>query len=291
MFTGSGVAVVTPFNKDGSVNYSALKGLVEFHLQNSTDAIIVCGTTGEASTLTDNEQLEVIRFVVEAVNKKIPVIAGTGSNHTEHGIELSKGAEKCGADGLLVVTPYYNKTTQKGLLAHYTDIAKNVNIPIIMYNIPPRTGLNMLPETMQKLCQIENIVGVKEASGNIGQVAKIAALCGESFNIYSGDDNMVLPMMALGGKGVISTAANIIPRDMHDMTAQYLSGNLKKALEIQLAILPLVDAIFCEVNPIPIKTALNLMGKNAGYYRKPLVEMEEKNLEHLKTAMKDYGLI
>lgn len=291
IFTGSGVAIVTPFNEDETINYPELKKLIEFQIENGTDAIIICGTTGEASTLTDEEQIDCVRYAVEVVNKRIPVIAGAGSNHTAHAIELAQGCEKAGADAVLLVTPYYNKTTQKGLIEHYKMIAESINIPIILYNVPSRTGLNITPKTCYELSKIKNIVAIKEASGNISQVAEIAALCEPDFDIYSGNDDQVLPLLSLGGKGVISVLANVAPRDTHDMVMSYLEGDTKRATKLQLDTLNLINALFCETNPIPVKAAVNLMGFNAGKCKMPLCSMEDKNFERLKEAMKDYGLI
>ena len=291
LFTGSGVAIVTPFNENGSINFDSLKNLIEFQIKNNTDAIIICGTTGESSTLSNEEHLEAVRFTVDTVNKRIPVIAGAGSNDTEHGVYLCKEAQKAGADGLLLVTPYYNKTTQKGLIEHYKRMAHSVDIPILLYNVASRTGLNIAPQTVYELSKIENIVGIKEANGNISQVTQIAALCGEDFAIYSGNDNEILPVLALGGKGVISVVANILPQETHDLTQRFFDGDIKGSRELQLKLLPLIDALFLEVNPIPVKAALNLMNMNAGKYRRPLLEMEAHNLEILKKEMKNYGLI
>ena len=291
IFTGSGVAIVTPFNEDETINYPELKRLIEFQIENSTDAIVICGTTGEASTLTDEEQIECIKFTVEVVNKRVPVIAGAGSNHTAHAIELAQGCERVGADAVLLVTPYYNKTTQKGLIKHYKMIAESINIPIILYNVPSRTGLNITPQTCYELSKIKNIVGIKEASGNLSQVAEIAALCGEDFHIYSGNDDQILPVLSLGGLGVISVLANIMPKETHDMVASYLEGDSKKATKMQLEYLHLINELFSETNPIPVKTALNLMDFNVGNCKMPLCEMDNKNLENLKEAMKDAGLL
>jgi len=291
IFVGSGVALVTPFDENGAVNYDVLARLIEFQLDNGTDAIITCGTTGEASTLTDDEQIEVIRFTVDRVKKRVPVIAGAGSNFTEHGIALCRLAQKAGADALLLVTPYYNKTTQKGLIAHFNAQAAAVDIPVILYNVPSRTGLNMTPETVNALSYTENIVAIKEASGNITQVVEIAALCDGRLDIYSGNDDQVVPLLSLGGKGVISVAANIIPKQMHDLVTRYLSGDTQGGLALQLGIMGLYRALFCEVNPIPVKAAMNMMGLQAGGYRKPLVEMEPAHLAFLEKEMKAYGLI
>ena len=291
IFTGSGVAIVTPFNEDETINYPELKKLIEFQIENGTDAIIICGTTGEASTLTDEEQIDCVRYAVEVVNKRIPVIAGAGSNHTAHAIELAQGCEKAGADAVLLVTPYYNKTTQKGLIEHYKVIAESINIPIILYNVPSRTGLNITPKTCYELSKIKNIVAIKEASGNISQVAEIAALCGPDFDIYSGNDDQVLPLLALGGKGVISVLANVAPRYTHDMVASYLNGDTKTATKMQLDTLHLINMLFCETNPIPVKAAVGLMGYNTGNCKMPLCEMDENNFENLKKAMEDFGII
>lgn len=291
IFTGSGVAIITPFNEDETINYPELKKLIEFQIENGTDAIIICGTTGEASTLTDEEQIDCVRYAVEVVNKRIPVIAGAGSNHTSHAIELAQGCEKAGADAVLLVTPYYNKTTQKGLIKHYKMIAESINIPIILYNVPSRTGLNITPKTCYELSKIKNIVAIKEASGNISQVAEIAALCGPDFDIYSGNDDQVLPLLAIGGKGVISVLANVAPRYTHDMVASYLNGDTKTATKMQLDALHLINMLFCETNPIPVKAAVGLMGYNTGSCKMPLCEMDENNFENLKKAMEDFGII
>ncbi|MBO4898252.1 MAG: 4-hydroxy-tetrahydrodipicolinate synthase [Clostridia bacterium] len=288
-FTGSGVALVTPF-KDGKVNFDKLGELIEFHIENSTDALIICGTTGEAATMPDEEHLSVVEYAVKKSNGRVPIIAGAGSNDTVHGVNLCKRAEAVGADALLLVTPYYNKATQKGLIKHYTLMAEAVKIPVILYNVPSRTGVNILPETLLKLSEVPNIVGVKEASGNIGQVAKIAALCGDKIAIYSGDDNMTLPIMSLGGVGVISVIANILPKETHDLTQKFFDGDIEGSRELQLRMLDLINAMFIEVNPIPVKTAMNLLGYELGDLRLPMCEMEESNLEKLKKVMKDYGL-
>lgn len=290
LFKGSGVAIVTPYKEDG-IDFDKLGELIDWHIAEGTDALIICGTTGEASTMTENEQKEAIRFAVEATDGRIPVIAGTGSNNTNHAIEMSKYAEEIGADGLLVVTPYYNKTTQKGLVAHYTAIADNVNIPIIVYNVPGRTGVNVLPKTLEKLSKHKNIIAVKEASGDISQVAEIARICPKDFSIYSGNDDMVVPLMSLGGKGVISVVANIAPKDTHDMTMAFLNNDIEKAREIQLNMLGLIKALFIETNPIPIKTAMNLLGIDVGNLRLPLTDMVYSNLEKLKYELKEYGLL
>lgn len=290
IFTGSGTAIVTPFNNDGTINFSALENIINFQIENNTDAIIICGTTGEASTLTDEEQIDAIKFTVDVVKKRVPVIAGAGSNHTESGVNLCEKSEEVGADGLLIVTPYYNKTTQKGLIKYYETIASSVSLPIIMYNVPSRTGLNIEPSTVLHLSKISNIVGIKEASGNISQIAKICTYANDEFYVYSGNDDHILPVLSLGGKGVISVLSNIIPKDVHNMVKLFLDGNITDSLNIQLNAMELINSLFSEVNPIPIKTALNLMGFNAGKLREPLVEMEEQNLQRLKTSMKNYGL-
>ena len=287
-FTGSGVALITPF-KNGSVDFDKLGELIDFHINNKTDAIIVCGTTGEAATMPDAEHLSVIEYTVKKADGRITVIAGTGSNDTAHGIELSKKAEALGADALLTVTPYYNKATQKGLVIHFNAIADAVHIPIILYSVKGRTGVNIAPQTLFELSKHPNIVAVKEASGDIGQVAEIAALCGDNLAIYSGDDNMTVPVMSLGGVGVISVIANILPEETHDLTAKFLEGDIKGARELQRHMLEIMGAMFYEVNPIPVKTAMNLLGFNVGDLRLPLCEMEEANLNKLKKALTNYG--
>ena len=292
VFTGAGVAIVTPMHEDGTVNFEKLGELLEEQISAGTDAVIICGTTGESSTLTHEEHLEAIKYTVEKVNHRIPVIAGTGSNCTETAIYLSKEAESYGADALLLVTPYYNKATQKGLKIHYTAIANAVKLPVIVYNVPSRTGCNVLPETMADLVKnVDNIVGIKEASGNISQVAKLMSLVGDQIELYSGNDDQIVPIMALGGKGVISVLSNVAPAKTHEIAASYLEGDVEKSRRMQLEAIELIDALFCEVNPIPVKTALNLMGKEVGPMRGPLCEMEEKNVERLKKAMKDYGIL
>lgn len=291
IFTGAGVALVTPMNADGSVNFEKMKELIEFQIANDTDALIICGTTGEATTISDEDQIECVRFAKEVAAGRVPVIAGAGSNDTAHCIELAQACEKAGADGVLLVTPYYNKATQKGLILHYTAIANAINIPIILYNVPGRTGCNLAPKTVYELSKVENIVAVKEASGNLSQVAEIAALCGPDFDIYSGNDDQILPVLSLGGKGVISVLSNVAPKETHDMVAKFLEGDVQGAIKLQLDAIELIGALFCEVNPIPVKTALNLMGYEVGACKLPLCEMEPKNLETLKTAMTNYGLL
>ena len=288
IFTGSGVAIITPFHENG-VDFERLTELLEFHVANGTDSIIICGTTGEASTMPDEEHLSVIEHAVKVINKRIPVIAGTGSNDTEHCIKLSQEAEKLGVDGLLVVTPYYNKTSRLGLIKHYEAVADSVNIPIILYNVPGRTGMNIPVPTLKVLAQHKNIVGIKEASGNISYTAQIAAKVPE-LDIYSGNDDMIVPVMSLGGKGVISVLANVAPKETHELCASYLRGDVETAKNLQLKYLDLVDCLFIEVNPIPVKTAVNLMGMNAGKLRMPLCEMEEANLLKLRQAMIDAGI-
>lgn len=289
IFTGSGVALVTPFNENG-VDFDALGKLIDFQIENKTDALIICGTTGEASTMPDSEHLSVIGFAVERVNGRIPVIAGTGSNDTAHGIELAKNAEKLGVDGLLLVTPYYNKASQKGLVLHYKAIANAVNIPIILYNVPSRTGLKIDIASAKELAKVENIVGFKEASGDMSYAVQLAAECPE-LAIYSGNDDLNVPIMSLGGKGCISVLANVMPKETHDMCAKYLEGDTEGALKLQLELLDLIKALFIEVNPIPAKTALNLMGMNVGNLRLPLCDMTESNLATLKQVLKKHNLI
>lgn len=292
VFRGAGVAIVTPMNEDGSVNYEKLGELLEEQIAGHTDAVIICGTTGESSTLSHEEHLDVIRYAINKVNKRIPVIAGTGSNCTETAVYLSKEAEKAGADGLLLVSPYYNKATQKGLILHYTKIAQAVSIPVILYNVPSRTGCNILPETVAYLVEhVENIVGVKEASGNISQVAKLMRLTNGEIELYSGNDDQIVPILSLGGCGVISVLSNVAPQQTHDITEAWFAGDIQKSCRLQLEAIDLIDALFCEVNPIPVKTALNLMGKEVGPMRGPLCEMEEKNEARLEKAMKDYGIL
>ena len=291
IFEGSGVAIVTPFDADMKVNYNKLEELIDFQIEGGTDCIVICGTTGEASTLTDDEQIECIKVAVERTAGRVPVMAGTGSNDTLHGIELSKKAAKVGADALLQVTPYYNKTSQRGLIAHFTDIAKAVDIPIMLYNVPSRTGLNITPATAKALAELDNVVAIKEASGNIGQVVELAAATEGRLDIYSGNDDQIIPLLSLGGKGVVSVVANILPKQTHDIVAKYLSGDQKGALELQLQYLSLINALFCEVNPIPIKAALNLMGMEVGETRRPLYPMDPANLEFLRTRMTQAGIV
>lgn len=293
IFTGAGVAIVTPFHQDGSVNYEAFKKNIEGQIAGGTDAIIVCGTTGEASTLSHEEHLDVIRCCVEQVNHRIPVIAGTGSNCTETAIYLSQEAEKIGADGLLLVTPYYNKCTQKGLLEHFKMIAESVSIPIILYNIPGRTGgVLIAPETVCTLCrEVKNIVGVKDATGNISGVAKLMQMAKGDVDVYSGNDDQIVPILSLGGKGVISVLSNVAPRQTHDICQMYFDGNVAGSRDLQLKAIPLIDGLFCEVNPIPVKKAMNLMGLEAGTLRRPLTEMEDAHVPALEKAMKEFGIL
>ncbi|MFH1823669.1 MAG: 4-hydroxy-tetrahydrodipicolinate synthase [Candidatus Firestonebacteria bacterium] len=290
MFKGSIVALVTPF-KNGKVNEKKINELVEFHIKNKTSGIIPCGTTGESPTLSYEEHRRVIEIVVKAVRGKIPVMAGTGSNSTEEALELTKFAENAGVDGVLLVSPYYNKPTQKGLYLHFKKIAESVNIPMILYNIPGRCGVNIEPETMAKLSQIKNIIGVKEASGSLDQVSKIIGLCGDNFDVLSGDDSLTLAMMAVGAKGVISVIANIVPKETADMVDSFLKGNLKKARELHYKLLPIMKIMFIETSPIPIKTAMNLAGMDVGELRLPLCEMEENNLKKLQEVLKKYNLM
>ncbi len=291
VFKGAAVAIITPMFENGEVNYPKLGEIIEFQIANKTDAIVICGTTGEASTLSHEEHIEVIDYCVKKVAKRVPVIAGTGSNSTETAIYLSQEAEKSGADALLVVTPYYNKATQKGLIAHYTAVAESVELPIIMYNVPGRTGCNIAPETAATLVRnVKNIVGIKEASGNISQVAKLMSICGDEIELYSGNDDQIVPLMSLGGLGVISVLSNVAPKETHDIVEMYLDGDVRGSMELQLKAIPLIDQLFCEVNPIPVKAGMNLMGFEVGPLRMPLTEMEDAHKENLKAAMKDFGI-
>jgi len=292
IFKGAGVAIVTPMNEDLSVNYDKFAEIIDEQIANGTDAIIVCGTTGEAATLSHEEHLDCIRFAVKHVNKRVPVIAGTGSNCTETAIYLSTEAEKAGADALLLVSPYYNKATQKGLVEHFADTANAVKIPCILYNVPSRTGCNILPKTAVKIAELcSNVVAIKEASGNLSQVAELAALSKGRLDIYSGNDDQVLPVLSLGGIGVISVLSNVAPKQTHDMVMEFLNGNVKEATKLQLDAIDLIGSLFCEVNPIPVKVAMNLMGKNVGPLRKPLCQMEEANELRLKKSLENYGLL
>lgn len=292
IFKGAGVAIITPMHEDGSVNYEKLEEILEFQIANSTDAIVICGTTGESATMTHGEHLKTIKFTIDKVAKRVPVIAGTGSNCTETAIMLSKEAASYGADAILVVTPYYNKATQKGLIAHYTAVAESVpETPVIMYNVPSRTGCNLQPATVAALVKnVKNIVGIKAASGDLSQIAKMVSLAGEELELYSGNDDQILPMLSLGGLGVISVLSNVAPQQTHDMVMKYLEGDVKEATRMQIEAIPLINALFCEVNPIPVKAAMNMMGMEVGPLRMPLSEMEDCNKEILAKAMKDYGL-
>ena len=290
IFKGCGTAIATPFTENG-VNFEAFGKLIEDQIQNKVDSIIVCGTTGEASTMSTEEKKETIRFTVGKVGGRIPVIAGTGSNNTAQVVEMTKFAESVGVDAALIVTPYYNKTTQDGLVAHYKKIAENTKLPIIVYSVPSRTGVNVLPETCKKLSEIDNIVAIKEASGNLSQIAEIASLCGDDLTIYSGNDDQIVPIMSLGGLGVISVLSNIMPRYTHDMTEKFLEGNVKEACKMQLKSIPFIKALFSEVNPIPVKKALNLMGYDYGEPRLPLIPMSEPKAEKLIEEMQKFNLL
>ena len=293
IFKGAGVAIVTPMFEDGKVNYDKLDEILNEQIDNGTDAIIICGTTGESSTLTHGEHLKTIKFAVDQVKGRIPVIGGTGSNCTETAVMMSSEAASYGVDGLLVVTPYYNKASQKGLIGHYTTVAEAVSgVPVIVYNVPSRTGCNILPQTMASLVKdVPNIVGLKAASGNLSQIAKTMALCDGNLDLYSGNDDQILPILSLGGIGVISVLSNVAPRQTHDIVMEFLNGNLAKAARLQLDAIDLIDSLFCEVNPIPVKTAMNLLGKEVGPTRMPLCEMEPANKERLIKSLKDYGLL
>lgn len=290
VFTGAGVAIITPMYDDGSVNFDELGAIIEDQISNGTDAIVICGTTGECSTMTDEERLAAVKFTVETVNHRVPVVAGAGSNDTDHGCALAAKSAECGADALLIVTPYYNKTTQAGLVAHFTAMAEAGGIPVIMYNVPSRTGVNIAPETAKKLSENPLINGIKEASGNISQIAKIAQLCGDELNIYSGNDDQVVPLLSLGGKGVISVVSNIYPALVHNCCKAWFDGDIAKARQLQLEMLPLSDAMFCEVNPIPVKYAMNVLGWQAGECRLPLVEPSDAHKELIEKALADAGL-
>lgn len=292
IFKGAGVAIVTPMKENGEVNYEKFAEMIEFQIANGTDAIIVCGTTGESSTLTHEEHLDVIKYCTVKVAGRIPVVAGTGSNCTETAVYLSGEAEKYGVDGLLLVSPYYNKATQNGLYTHFKTIAESVKLPIILYNVPSRTGCNILPDTVIRLCHdVENIVGVKEASGNLSQIARLAAKAKGTVDIYSGNDDQIVPILSLGGKGVISVLSNVAPKETHEICAKYFEGDVEGSRDLQLRAMDLCDALFCEVNPIPVKKALNLMGMEAGSLRLPLTEMEEANAAKLEKAMREFGIL
>lgn len=290
LFTGAGTALVTPMN-DSGIDYDAYGRIIDFQIENGADALIVCATTGEAPTLDDDEHLEAVSFAVDRAKKRIPVIAGTGSNNTAHAIMMNKEAEKRGADGLLWVSPYYNKATQRGLLLHYKALAASTSLPAIIYNVPSRTGVNIKPETIEELSYIDNICGVKEASGDVSVAVDILRRCGDRIDVYSGNDDIIVPLMSMGAKGVISVISNVMPRETHDMCRLCFDGDFKAAAETQKKYFPFIKALFCEVNPIPIKTAMNLMGLNAGKLRLPLCEMSEANLELLKSEMKKLSLI
>lgn len=292
IFKGAGVAIVTPMKENLEINYDKLDEMLEEQIAGGTDAIIICGTTGESATMTEEEHSEAIRFTVERVKHRIPVIAGTGSNSTATAVQLSKGAMEDGADALLLVTPYYNKATQNGLIAHYTKICTEAPLPAILYNVPSRTGCSIQPKTLAHLVKnVDSIVGVKEASGNIGNAAEIMHLCDGNIDLYSGNDDQVVPLLSLGGIGVISVLSNVAPKYVHDMVMKYLDGDVKGSAKMQLDAIPLCSALFCEVNPIPVKAALNMMGKNVGSLRAPLTEMEDAHKEVLRQAMKDFGLL
>ena len=291
IFKGSAVAIVTPFDDNNEVNYEKLKELIEWHIEEKTDAIVICGTTGEASTMTKDEKEKAINFTVDTVNKRVPVIAGTGTNDTNISIEMSRYAESVGVDGLLLITPYYNKTSTKGLYKHYEAINNAVNTPIILYNVPSRTGVNISPKQLLDLTTLKNIVAIKEASGSISQIAEMKSLCQDKIDIYSGNDDQIVPILSLGGIGVISVLANIMPKEVHDMTYAYLNGDFNKALKLQLYTIDLISKLFIETNPIPVKTALNLIGKDVGNFRLPLCEMDNNNLNLLIEALRKYNLL
>ena len=292
VFTGAGVAIITPMKANGEVNYEKLGEFIDYQIENSTDAIVICGTTGEASTLTHEEHIETIRFAADHVKKRVPVIAGTGSNCTETAVYLSQEAQKAGVDACLVVTPYYNKATQKGLIKHYTTVAKSVDLPIIMYNVPGRTGCNIQPETAATLAKdVDNIVAIKAATGNMAQESKTMALAEGRLDMYSGEDGLIVPLMSIGAKGVISVLSNVAPQQTHDICAKFAEGKIEEARQLQFNALELVDALFCEVNPVPVKHALNLQGWDMGPLRMPLCEMEDANLERLRNAMIQYGIL
>lgn len=292
IFKGAGVAIITPFHEDGTINFEEFGKIIDDQIQGGSDAIIVCGTTGESSTMNDEEHIATIQYCVDRVAKRVPVIAGTGSNCTREAVNISKKAEEVGADGLLCVTPYYNKCTQEGLYQYYKAISDAVNIPIIMYNIPGRTGTTIQPETAVRIAkEVENVVAIKEASGNISAVAKLAALADGCIDIYSGNDDQVLPLLSLGGKGVISVWSHIAPKKVHDMVQAYFDGDVETATKLQLEAIDVIGALFCEVNPIPVKAAMNMLGYNAGSVRAPLTELSDANKEVLKKALKDYGVL
>ena len=288
IFKGCATAIITPFNENG-VNFDEFKKLIEFQIENGADALVVCGTTGESSTMTLEEKKQTIKFAIDVANKRIPIIAGTGGNCTKSVIEMTKYAENIGADAALIVTPYYNKTTQTGLVAHYSEIAKNTNLPIILYSVPSRTGVNTNPATCLELSKIDNIVAIKEASGNLSQIAEIASLCGDNLHIYSGNDDQILPTLSVGGLGVISVLSNVYPQYTHDMVYNFLNGDIQKAISMQLDSIELIKALFCEVNPIPVKEALNIIGFNVGIPRLPLIELSKSGKEQLTKALKNFN--
>ena len=291
VFTGAAVAIITPMNADGTVNFEEFGRIIEDQIAGHTDAIVVCGTTGESATMPDAEHLSVIDYCVKKVNHRIPVIAGTGSNDTAHGIRLTQSVEKLGVDAVLLVTPYYNKTSQHGLIQHFTALANATSLPCILYNVPSRTGVNILPETAYELSKLPNINAIKEASGNIAQVAKIAQLCGDSLNIYSGNDDQIVPLLALGGKGVISVLSNVAPHETHEICQKWFDGDIAASLAAQLKYLPLCEALFCDVNPIPVKFAMNQLGYQAGSCRLPLVDTSKANQERIRNALHTAGLL
>lgn len=291
IFTGAGVAIITPMNKDGSINYEKLSELIEFQIENKTDAIIVCGTTGESATMTDQEHIDCIDFVVKHTNKRVPVIAGAGSNDTRYAVELSKEAKNLGADALLHVTPYYNKTSQRGLISHFTNVADATDLPVILYNVPSRTGVNIAPDTYKVLSKHPNVVAAKEASGNLSHIAKVRAMCGNDLDVYSGNDDQIVPIMSLGGLGVISVISNVMPKATHDICELFLKGDVKSSSNLQLRLLKFINSLFMDVNPIPVKEAMNLMGLNVGECRLPLIRMDEASIEKLKSSMKEINLI
>ncbi|MDR1067172.1 MAG: 4-hydroxy-tetrahydrodipicolinate synthase [Clostridiales bacterium] len=291
IFIGCGVAAATPFDNEGKVNYNEYEKFIDYLIKNGADAIISCGTTGESATLEGAEDMDVIRCAVTAASGRVPVIAGTGSNNTEFGVRMTRDARKTGADACLIVTPYYNKTTQRGLVRHFTTLASATELPVILYNVPSRTGLNIAPSTARELSKVDNIVALKEASGDISQIAEVAELCGDALDIYSGNDDQIIPILSLGGKGVISVLANVAPRRAHDICAKFFAGDAAGGLKEQLAALDLVRALFCETSPIPVKEALNTLGWNFGKCRMPLIDMEDKNRERLVKAMENYGLL
>lgn len=291
IFTGSGVAIITPMNPDESINFEKLGQLIDHQIENGTDAIIICGTTGESSTMTDQEHIDTIAYAVERTNHRVPVIAGAGSNHTSYAVWMSKEAKKVGADALLHVTPYYNKTSQTGLIRHFNTIADATDLPIILYSVPSRTGVNITPATCRELSKHPNIVAIKEASGNLSQIAQIAQLCGDDLDIYSGNDDQIVPILSLGGKGVISVLSNVLPQQTHDICQLFFDGKIAESRQLQLQLLPLINALFSDVNPIPVKAAMNLMGLECGECRLPLVEMQPQAKEHLATLLKEQNLI